>query len=94
MRRPTHGARPTVLKREVRPRALWRGKAGMFGPSTAAQLQVQSCSRCGHRTVCWDGLCLACGEIHRWSSANRAFCALIHRDSPIRLQRAKEGQAA
>jgi hypothetical protein len=66
----------------------------MLGPSTAPQLQVQGCVRGGHRTVCRDGLCLDCAEIHRWSSANRIFCALIHRDSPIRLERAKDGQAA
>jgi len=66
----------------------------MVGSSIAPQLRVRDCSRCGHRTVCQGDICLACAEIHRWSSANRAFCALIHRDSPTRLKRAEGGHAA
>jgi hypothetical protein len=89
------GAGSSAPAVEVRPRALRGGKSrAMFGPSTASPLEFRGCSRCGHATVCQDGLCLDCAEIHRWSSANRAFCALIHRNSPVRLKRAESGHTA
>jgi hypothetical protein len=48
-------------------------------------LVVAACSLCGSRTVCQDGLCSYCRDIRLWSAINRRFCALIHREWPLRL---------
>lgn len=57
-------------------------------------LVMASCARCGYRTICQGGLCLHCREIHLWSLTNRAFCALIHRDSPMRNPDPRTGPKA
>lgn len=41
-----------------------------------------TCPRCGTEEILMIGdLCHACEETRRWSTDNRAMCALVHRDA-------------
>lgn len=45
---------------------------------------IAPCIICGWKSLTQGRLCLDCREIRQWSTSNRAFCTLLHRDSPYR----------
>ena len=45
---------------------------------------IGPCRVCGWKSLITGGLCVDCREAQEWCRANRAFCALVHRQSPAR----------
>lgn len=41
------------------------------------------CRVCGWLSLGGARLCLGCQDIHDWAAINRAFCDVLHRQSPL-----------